>query len=60
MFDSDNKNGRQVSLPEEVYLALYDAHYSTTCIVGDIKSENHGPPSPLLVSNACLHQVIKL
>lgn len=38
-FNSDNKNGRQFSVPEDVYLALHDAHSTTTCIAGYIKKK---------------------
>lgn len=46
----DNNNGRQMSLPDEIFDCLYEQYFTIHKAVEDVKKENQGPPSPQLVS----------
>lgn len=45
----DNNNGRQMSLPDEIFDCLYEQYYTIHKAGEDVKKENQGPPSPQLV-----------
>ncbi|XP_062584578.1 uncharacterized protein LOC134246262 [Saccostrea cucullata] len=45
----DNNNGRQMSLPDEIFDCLYEQYYTIHKAVEDVRKENQGPPSPQLL-----------
>lgn len=46
----DNNNGKQVSLPDDVFETMNNQYFTINKAVDIIKKSNQGPPSPELVS----------
>ncbi|XP_062609454.1 uncharacterized protein LOC134271238 [Saccostrea cucullata] len=45
----NNNNGRQTSLPVEIFDCLYEQYYTIHKAVEDVKKDSQGPPSPQLL-----------
>ncbi|XP_052691897.1 uncharacterized protein LOC128169904 [Crassostrea angulata] len=46
----DNNNGKQVSLPDDIFDTMNNLFFTINKAVDEIKKSNQGPPSPELVS----------
>ncbi|XP_062614627.1 uncharacterized protein LOC134276380 isoform X2 [Saccostrea cucullata] len=45
----DNNNGRQVSIPDDVFETMNNQFYTINKAVEDVRKANAGPPSPELL-----------
>nr|XP_022297863.1 uncharacterized protein LOC111107143 [Crassostrea virginica]XP_022297864.1 uncharacterized protein LOC111107143 [Crassostrea virginica] len=48
----DNNNGKQMSLPDDLFDALYEQYFSMKVAVDEVRKQNQGPPSPQLLAVA--------
>uniref|UniRef100_K1PT92 Uncharacterized protein n=1 Tax=Magallana gigas TaxID=29159 RepID=K1PT92_MAGGI len=47
----DNNNGKQVSLPDDVFETMNNQYFTINKAVDEIKKSNQGPPSPELITH---------